>query len=216
MIMEGGISKLKARMLIKAGQYAPSIQTIVDLEKRVIIKPNVPEDFFYISKEFPLYNILIETKQRDDNELINDHVDLFVFYKEMLNKKAVYRAIIAKSFSQIWKFTTNCVFYQKWGFSRFGSGQDADIFQGMLFDKTVTIGLCRNTRVVEDLGGYTGLLYAFQEEEDSIVITPNGLLNLGRVDKVDLSIMRYNEFAKLPENVYGMYIKDGKLKYIEL
>lgn len=201
-------------MLIKAGDLAPAIQTKLDLDTRKIITPNLPEDFFYLSEDFPTYKILnVDSSKQNGN--IAEVNDWFWAYKEMLNKKFVYRAVIAKSFGQKWKFTVNSVYYEEWAYSRYPEDGSC-VYGGMLFDKTVVIGLCRNTRVVEDLGGYTGLLYAYQKDGESIVLTPNGLVNLGVVDTVDMTKLQYSSFVKLPENVYGLYCNNGEVKYVEI
>ena len=196
-------------ILIKSGELAPAVKAVIDLTTRTLIKPDLPADFFWISDTMPTLNVL----QLKEAQHVS--VDPFYAYYEMLNKRYVCRAVMVKRCSQIWRFTNNCMFYQKWGYARYDEYGN-EIYGGMLFEKTAIIGLCRNTRVVENLGGYTGLLYAYQRGGDSIVLTPEGLINLGKIDAVDINSMNYSQFAKLPQNVYGMYQKDGELKYLGL
>lgn len=206
---------LIANMLIKSGEFAPSVQAVLDLDKRMLIKPDLPKEFFYLSDDFPTYNILRVNKNENTND-VTKYSDWYWYYREMLNKKFVYRAVLVKGSSQKWMFTPSAVYYQEWAYSRYKENCNGEMYGGMLFDKTVIIGLCRNTRVVEDLGGYTGLLYAYQKDGESIILTPNGLINLGHVDEVDITKLKYSSFARLPLNVYGMYMKDGEIKYVEI
>lgn len=202
-----------ADILLKSGEYAPPVQAILDLDKKYIITPDLGKDFFYLCEDFPTFNIM-NVPLKDGSERITKHAYLFASYKETLNKDISYRAVLAKNYSQIWKFTSSAVYYQKWGYTRFDTNKE--IFGGMLFSKTVCIGLCRYTRVIENIGGYTGLLYAFPKDDGDYVLTPKGLINLGKVDKVDMSKLEYSLFAKLPENIYGLYIKNDEVKYLDL